>query len=77
MLRSLVLPGLGDIYLGHRFLGMFELTFSLVLWLYVLFSLLTGEPEGVVMAVVILIFYNLVDGLLTHHMGKKGYMPAA
>ena len=60
-----------------RLLGMFELTFSLILWLYVLSSLLTGEPEGVVMAVVILILYNLVDGLLTYYMGKKGYMPAA
>ena len=77
MLRSLVLPGLGDIYLDHRLLGMFELTVSLILWLYVLSSLLTGEPEGVVMALVILIFYNLIDGLLTYHMGKKGYMPAA
>ena len=77
MLKSLVLPGLGDIYLGHRLLGMFELAFSLIIWIFVLSSLLAGEPGGVVIAVVILIFYNLVDGLLTYHMGKKGYMPAA
>ena len=77
MLKSLVLPGLGDIYLGHRFLGLLELAFSIILWIYVLSSLLAGKPEGVVMAVVILIFYNLFDALLTYHMGKKGYMPLA
>lgn len=77
MLRSLILPGLGDIYLGHRLLGLFELVFSIILWVYILSSLLAGKPEGVVMAFVILIFYNLFDALLTYHMGKKGYMPSA
>lgn len=75
-LRSLLLPGLGDIYLGHRFLGILELTGSLIVWSFVISLLLSGEEGALIMAVFLLLFYNLFDGLLTLHMGKKGYMLA-
>ena len=76
-LRSLLLPGLGDIYLGHRLLGSLELLGSLVVWSIVLFSVLQGDQASLVVALMILVFYNCFDGLLTRHMARKGYMLAS
>lgn len=76
-LRSLLLPGLGDIYLGHRMLGLAELLGSLVIWAIVIFAVLQGDQAALVVSLVILVFYNLMDGLLTRHMARKGYMLAA
>ncbi|MDA8141638.1 MAG: zinc-ribbon domain-containing protein [Desulfobacteraceae bacterium] len=72
-LRSLLLPGLGDFYLGHRFLGIFELIGALFVWLFALTSLATGELENMVVGIVLLLFVNGLDALLTLHMAKKGY----
>ena len=72
-LRSLFLPGLGDIYLGHRFLGVMELIGSLIVWGIILSLLLTGEENGLIVALFLLVIYNGVDGVLTYHMAKKGY----
>lgn len=69
-LRSLLLPGLGDIYLGHRFLGGLELLGSLFVWAIAAFLLLSND---IGMAVVLLLIYNGFDGLLTLHMAKKGH----
>jgi hypothetical protein len=75
-LKSLLLPGWGDMYLGHRLLGVFELMGSALVWLIVISGLLSGVGENLAVAVTIFLFYNLVDGLLTYHMAKKGYMMA-
>ena len=73
-LRSLLLPGLGDIYLGHRLLGSLELLGSVVVWGIVIFSVLQGDQASLIIALVILAIYNGFDGLLTRHMARKGYM---
>ena len=75
-LRSLLLPGLGDIYLGHRLLGSLELLGSVVVWSVVIFSVLHADQASLVVALVILVIYNGFDGLLTRHMAQKGYMLA-
>ena len=75
-LRSLLLPGLGDFYLGHRALGILELTGSIVIWVYALLAVLSGQKEGLFVAAFVLLFYNGMDGMLTYHMAKKGYMLA-
>lgn len=75
-LKSLFLPGWGDMYLGHRLLGVFELIGSAIVWLIVISILLSGVGENLAIAVTIFLFYNLLDGLLTYHMAKKGYMLA-
>jgi predicted Zn finger-like uncharacterized protein len=72
--RSLLLPGLGDIYLGHRGLGLLEMLGSAIVWLVVLAFLFSGEQGVVLPAVFLLLFYNGLDGLLTYHMANKGYM---
>ena len=76
-LRSLFLPGLGDIYLGHRLLGTLELLGSLVVWAVVILSILDGSRERLIVALVLLVFYHGFDSLLTRHMAKKGYMLAS
>ena len=73
-IRSLLLPGLGDIYLGHRLLGSLELLVSVVVWTIVVHSVLQGDQASLVVALIILVFYNCFDGILTRHMARKGYM---
>jgi hypothetical protein len=75
-LRSLVLPGLGDIYLGHKGLGILELIGSVIVWGVVISSVLEMGHAGLIVALFLLPFYNGVDGLLTRHMARKGYMLA-
>ena len=73
-LRSLLPPGWGDWYLGHRLLGGLELMGSLFVW-SVVFNLLTqGGAEDAGVAAFILLFYNGFDALLTRHMARKGIM---
>jgi predicted Zn finger-like uncharacterized protein len=73
MLRSLILPGWGDIYLGHRLLGCFELLGSGIIWLFIIVSLSSGEPAGLIPALFLFLVYNGVDSILTYFMAQKGY----
>jgi predicted Zn finger-like uncharacterized protein len=72
-LRSLLLPGLGDIYLGHRFLGILEILGSLFMWIFILAMLLGEGPSQLGFVIFLLLFYFGMDALLTLHMAKKGY----
>ncbi len=76
-LRSLILPGWGDWYLGHRFLGGLELAGSLIVWSIVFSLLVEGGGENAAVAAILVVFYNGFDALLTRHMARKGYMLAS
>ena len=76
LIRSLIIPGMGDFYLGHRALGTLELIGSIIIWLIIITTLMSGEEGGVPFAVALLVLFNGLDGLLTYHMAKKGYMLA-
>jgi DNA-directed RNA polymerase subunit RPC12/RpoP len=76
LLKSLLLPGWGDMYLGHRALGLLELLGSVFVWVIIGSMLLAGEPGSLIGVVILLMFYNGSDGLFTYHMAKKGYMRA-
>ena len=71
MLRSLVLPGWGDIYLGHRVLGFLELMGALMVWTIVLALFAEG---AVGTGIFFLVLCNGIDALLTLHMARKGYI---
>jgi predicted Zn finger-like uncharacterized protein len=71
--KSLTLPGWGDIYLGHRALGTLELMASAVVWATAISLFLSKAQET---ALVLFLLYNGLDGLVTYHMAKKGYMLA-
>jgi len=75
-LKSLIVPGWGDIYLGHRLLGTFEMMGTVIVWLVVISLLVSGIGENLAVAAAVFLFYNLMDGILTYHMAGKGYMAA-
>ena len=75
-LRSLLLPGLGDFYLGHRALGVLELMGSIMVWAYALVLIFFGQESGLYVAIFLLLLYNGMDAVLTYFMAKKGYMLA-
>lgn len=72
-LRSLLLPGWGDIYLGHRFLGCCEAFGSLLVWGLALTMISAGQLETIAVGMFLLLVFNGMDALLTLHMAKKGY----
>jgi hypothetical protein len=76
LLKSLVMPGWGDFYLGHRALGGLELVGSLFVWMIVVSLVLQGGPGSLIVPIFLLLLYNGFDALITYHMGKKGYMMA-
>jgi hypothetical protein len=73
---SLVLPCLGDFYLGHTFLGVIELLVYVFTW-FVLIGIIAEEGVGAlpIVAVILLVEHGL-DSLLTLQMAKKGLTPA-
>jgi len=76
LLKSLVMPGWGDFYLGHRALGGLELVGSLFVWMIVVSLLLQGGPGSLIVPLFLLLMYNGFDAVIAYHMGKKGYMMA-
>jgi predicted Zn finger-like uncharacterized protein len=75
-LRSFLLPGLGDMYLGHTFLGLLELMGAILVWAFVISIVLSRLEGALFIALFFFVFYNVLDGLFAYHMGKKGYMLA-
>ena len=74
LLKSLILPGWGDIYLGHRLLGCLEALGSLFIWLIFFGLLMSGLAEDLIIGFFLLVFYNGADSLLTYYMARKGYI---
>lgn len=80
---SLLLPGLGDLYLGHRGLGVCELGGALLLWAFFGTGLLTslqggelGALEAGVAAGFVFVLVHGADALITRRVGRKGIYPA-
>ncbi len=85
-LLSLVFPGLGDCYLGHRGLAVMEMVGTGFLWLvFVVLPLLGVAPEGEaeapiddahwIVTAVILGATHLIDSAVTHCFARKGHHP--
>ncbi len=78
---SLIMPGLGDLYLGSRMLGVFELLFMLYIWMSVVIVTLeeikiNGSIEGgIFLIIVIFLFFHPLDALKAYYVAKKGLMP--
>jgi hypothetical protein len=76
---SLMFPGLGDLYLGHRAMGIFELVGAIIVWFIILVSAAREMPDIAALIVTIVIVYALMhglDALGTWFMSKKGIIPA-
>lgn len=75
-LMSLVVPGLGDLYLGHRGMALFELAgFALLLLIVGAMISASSTAADVAGALVLLAVANLFDGAITLHVARKAVIP--
>jgi len=77
-LLSLAFPGLGDLYLGHRKFGVFELLVAVFVWV----SVLIPDPQYqrtalglLVGAVVLIVLMHGGDAVGTRFIARKGIYP--
>ena len=77
-LLSLLFPGLGDFYLGHRGLAVMEMLGTALAWIV----LMAPDPETprtpgyyLFMIPFLLVFAHGIDCLLTRHIARKGLYP--
>jgi hypothetical protein len=83
-LRSLIFPGLGHWYLGHRGFALLEMCSAAFLWLaLVILPLLTpadpklSPPDAsywLTAAFIILVVHG-IDAMMTQHFARKGHHP--
>ena len=69
---SAVLPGLGDLYMGHRLMAVFELLGMAAVWLFIV---LLVAQEGFVVVPFVAIFLACVhgwDAFITWYLARKG-----
>lgn len=88
MLRSLLFPGLGSLYLGHRAIAVLEMLPAAVAWLTLFIAPLIMVPAesrqaagwnafcAAVAKVLLLAAFHGFDALMTRHYALKGHHPA-
>lgn len=67
---SLVFPGFGDFYLGHRLFAGLEIIGAVVVWSFFL------PVWGLNGVLIVFIFMHGIDALETRHVGRKGLYPS-
>ena len=81
---SLLFPGLGGWYLGHRGVALLEMLGTAMLWFLLVFAPrfslsdpASGPPDREYWITVgaILLVAHLIDGMMTQHFGRKGHHP--
>jgi hypothetical protein len=77
-LLSLLFPGLGDLYLGHKPFAVMEIVVATLIWL----GFLLPDPEGLtsltvtlIGAAILVVFMHGLDAMTTRHIAKKGLYP--
>lgn len=80
---SLVFPGLGDFYLGHRMLGVIEIMGALGAWMVVWLPYAlddSADPMTLsdvgLFGCIVFVFVHGVDSWITRRVGFKGIYPA-
>lgn len=74
-LLSLIVPGLGHLYMGHRQMAMFELIGFAVILVNMSIIIARNDLFGLLFAIVFIALTNGVDSLVTLHVAKKGCLP--
>jgi hypothetical protein len=78
-LLSLLFPGLGDLYLGHKPFAVIEIVVATLMWLGFLLQALDGSTSPTVTliaAAMLVVFMHGFDALTTRHIAQKGLYPA-
>ncbi len=74
MTRSLILPGLGSVYLSYIPLGIVEMAAYLTAWFAAIVLLILKVPGGVTTAVLMVISCHLLAAFLARKNALKGYL---
>lgn len=72
--RSLLLPGMGQIYLDHYLPGISILTGYLLVWLAAVVLIIVDLAGGAWSAGLLILSYHLIAGLMARRLGGKGYL---
>lgn len=84
-LLSLLFPGFGGWYLGHRWFAVLEMIGAGALWFFLVIAPLLagaspqhGPLDARYWAAVgaIILVAHVIDGITTHHFGRKGHYPS-
>lgn len=78
-LLSLLFPGLGDLYLGHKPFAVIEIVVATLIWL----GFLLPNPDGptsltvtLITATILVVFMHGFDALTTRYIAQKGLYPS-
>ena len=74
-LLSLILPGLGDIYLGHFVMAVFEFSAWALIILRLLFLIDQRGASAIPIALTVLVVTHAVDALITWRVASNGVLP--
>lgn len=74
MTRSLILPGLGSLYLSYIPLGIIEMTGYLAVWFTAIVLLILKAPGGAATAILLVLSYHVLTGFLARRNALKGYL---
>ena len=74
VIRSLILPGLGSIYLSYLPLGIMEMAGYLAIWLLAVVLMVMTIPGGIITAMAPVLTYHLITGILSRKTTGKGYL---
>ena len=75
MKKSLILPGLGTIYLSYNSLGITEMLGYLLTWLLTIILVIIGIPGGILGGGMLVLAYHLMSAYMAGQMARKGYIP--
>lgn len=73
--KSLLLPGLGVIYLSFNSLGIAEMVGYLFTWLLTVILVIIGIPGGILGGGLLVLAYHLMSAFMAGQMAHKGYIP--
>jgi hypothetical protein len=79
-LLSLIFPGIGDIYLGHKGFGVLQVVGGLLVWLsFIIPQAATATSEAssptILGALILFVAMHGIDSLVTMNTAKKGIYP--
>lgn len=77
ILRSLLLPGLGELYLKQVTLSVIKMIFTVLIYFALLINLASGQakPEDLVGLVIVILLINGSSAIATYAISLKGLVP--
>jgi hypothetical protein len=77
LIRAMIMPGLGSLYLSYLPLGLMEMIGYLAVWLVAVVLVILRVPGGLVTAILLVLAYHGLTGIMSCKMANKGYLPQA